>query len=116
MQSDICDNKYILFDAIPDYGDIIMIAGNVSIDSTNCNHCEVTAFPNPFSQTLTILSNASDKGEFSIYDSKGSCMLMDKINSEIKIINTSVWKSGVYILSIKLAENSKFIIKKIVKE
>jgi peptidoglycan/xylan/chitin deacetylase (PgdA/CDA1 family) len=115
IKSDVCDNKYATFDAVPNGGKINIIAGKTGID-TECNHCGFVVFPNPFSQTLTILSNASDKSEFSIYDSKGSCMLMDKINAEIKIINTSDWKSGVYILSIKPAENSKFIIKKIVKE
>ena len=115
IQIDICNNKYVIFDAVPNKGKVIITAGNISIDIAECNHCEFVVFPNPFSQTLTLLSTPSD-GELKIYDSKGACMLKDNMNFEIKEINTSEWKSGVYIMSVKLRGNTNAIIKKLVKQ
>lgn len=117
LQSDVCNNQYVVFDAIPDRGEITITSEKVAtLDSANCNYCNPVAFPNPFNQTLSVLSGPLIKGTIHIYGSSGACIFNGELDSERFKIDTSAWSKGVYIIMIKLNNSSKIIKRIVVKQ
>ena len=117
LQSDVCKNQYVVFDVIPDHGEMTITSEKVAtLDSANCNYCNPIAFPNPFNQTLSILSGPLIKGTIHIYGSSSACIFTGELDSEHFKIDTSTWSKGVYIMMINLNDSSKIIKRIVVKQ
>jgi peptidoglycan/xylan/chitin deacetylase (PgdA/CDA1 family) len=116
IQFDVFENKYVVFDVVPDKGIVSINAGKVNTDSVSCTCCKFVVFPNPFRQSLTLLSNPKGEGFIQIYNAKGSCVMTGHFEGEIQKIDTSNWEPGVYILVMKLQGVKNPIIQKILKQ
>lgn len=117
LQTDVCNNLSITFDAIPDKGEIYIKAEKIlNREDVYCETCDLPIFPNPFDQTITLLSDPGIKGNISIYNFKGTCLFKGELNSEILGIDTSLWEKGYYIVTFKQKDSSIIKERKIIKQ
>ena len=67
-------------------------------DINNAN--EIVVFPNPFSEDLQINFNKWNAADIlNVYDSRGSVIVSQQINSNETILHTDQWPQGIYILN-----------------
>ena len=80
------------------------------------DNINLTVFPNPVSDNLTIEISGSDKTfTFNVTDILGKTILTSEINeSNEQIINTSGWNKGIYFINIYSGKNLQAV-KKIIK-
>ena len=69
------------------------------IDDHPAKMADVNVFPNPFSSLLYIVS-AGNGESYSVYNCLGECVKAGKLNTGETTINTSGWKSGVYLVNL----------------
>ena len=84
-------------------------------DIDNPLFANISIFPNPFSEIISIDFPAFENkyADIKIYDVNGTVVLQFNTNSEQTILNTSLLKSGLYLINIRLGNN--VITKKLVK-
>ena len=83
--------------------------GTIGIDTFTTNR-DISIFPNPFNNSLTVVYNAAFVLE--IYDISGHKVIASK-NKETGVSNL---KSGTYIILLKDPNNKILIIKQFVKK
>jgi len=64
------------------------------------NSFELSLFPNPVNETLTIQISDSKIYEISIFDLQGRIILEKQIFSHINTLSTSAWNNGIYQVKI----------------
>jgi hypothetical protein len=75
---------------------------------------ELSVYPNPVKDILSINGEELNSAEVSIYDVTGALLLSNSISGTFSEINTSSLKPGVYLLKINTGNNE--FVKQIVKE
>lgn len=86
----------------------------VSIYDTKSNDTELIVYPNPAKSTINILSSDVETIDLKIISMAGELVKAIKLRSELKTIDISQLRNGIYILEIN--KNDKVIYKKIIKE
>ncbi len=79
------------------------------------NNILTTAFPNPFTEQLTIGSGISTVTKATIYNAQGALMYQSAINT-ITQVNTALWSNGLYIVKLLDVNNRVINSTKIVKQ
>jgi PKD repeat protein len=80
----------------------------------NINSTEINAYPNPFNNTLNVVVNGNEQTSVSVYNLFGSVIYQNTVSNNTVDINTTEWKSGVYI--VKLQNEAGTTIKKVIKK
>lgn len=109
----------VLNDCAESYADTIKtVAITVGLKQNSLSELNVIISPNPFSDKLTIFTDANNLKSFdaTIYDVNGRVVFINKeINVNTKsILNLSYLGSGVYIIELKTKDSISY--KKIIKE
>ncbi len=83
---------------------------------TEIGFSEISIYPNPFSQkiTLTILKNNSFIKSISIYDLNGKLVLEKEYNSNTINVNLNQYNNGIYFVKI-IDNNGNVTAQKIIK-
>ena len=87
----------------------------VSVPSLSIENNNISVFPNPADNNITISSRVNEKKEISIYDCIGNKILSKETTSESETISISNLASGFYFVKIK-NKTGKVSMAKFVKE
>lgn len=86
----------------------------VSIFNPHSNNSDIIVYPNPAKSIINIISKNGKTFDLKIFTLFGELVKTIKLNSELKTIDISKLKAGIYLLVIR--KNDKIIYKKLIKE
>jgi hypothetical protein len=99
----------ISFSIVQNYCLILDAKENESLENTN-----VSLYPNPFSNKITIDHNIKNSLQLEVYNTLGDIVAKKEMEKNVKEINLEELTPGIYF--VKLNFDGKFLVKKLVKE
>lgn len=79
------------------------------------NETEVSLYPNPVKDQLTISANGINLAQFSVIDIHGKEVMHQGVNSSKTTLDTTSLNQGIYFVQIQL-ENGQLVVKKLIKK
>lgn len=91
------------------------LCGALSVENNNAENSEISIYPNPSNENITIETRDKNIKSITIINSLGQvCFQTAEINSTILTIDLSDFKTGIYFLQVNNAEVSS--VRKIIKQ
>jgi hypothetical protein len=82
----------------------ITVSPCLGLNSINTNHLEVSLYPNPFKDELSV--NVNEAVYVNVYNALGQKVIFEKVSSK-QSINTTALPQGVYIIKVSGLNESK---------
>jgi hypothetical protein len=108
-------SNFITFNSFKD-DDSGWVNKSIKIENTLENDDEIIAFPNPFTQNLTILvNNTTTEKNIRIINAMGQLIKDEKLDADELLIDTNDWLPGIYFLQVKNNQGEIIALRKINK-
>jgi hypothetical protein len=83
-------------------------SGEVAVNNMNVSTLKIG--PNPFNENITISLSENEDAQISVYNFAGQQIFKSSVNN-IKVINTSDWKPGIYLIHANFGNDQNQITK-----